>query len=125
MVYSICRQPMCQIATLRSSVVIQRAVQSSAMQGDVYLHYNTLATNPRLRGQTMPIYSKPSDDLVYDLINLSNPLLPTPVTKTNVRLTAVTPIAAPTDFRNTTVEMVALPGGQYLGRESLKYRRLI
>lgn len=72
----------------------------------------------------MPIYSKPSDDLVYDLINLSNPLLPTPVTKANVRLTAVTPIAAPTDFRNTTVEMVALPGGQYLGRESLKYRRL-
>lgn len=27
-------------------VVIQRAAQSSAMQGDVYLHYNTLATNP-------------------------------------------------------------------------------
>lgn len=74
----------------------------------------------------MPLYSKPSKDLVYDLINEANPGLDNPISQANVSLGTPTAIAgAAWPASNTSI--VVSPGagsGDYIGRQTLTYRRL-
>jgi hypothetical protein len=74
----------------------------------------------------MPIYKKPSKELVYDLINEANPQLALPVTQSNVGLgtpTAITGTSWPAN--NTKITLSPAPGtGDFIGRQEVNYRRL-
>lgn len=73
----------------------------------------------------MGIYSKPSSELVFDLINRDNPQLPVPLSSANCTLgtpVAVTPVAP--DYRNTRISVIPKKGGPYLIAMDLTYRRL-
>lgn len=75
----------------------------------------------------MPLYSKPSKDLVYDLINEANPDLDIPITPTNavVGLPTALPSTIPWPQSNTTIVVSAAPGNNdYVGKQTLNYRRL-
>lgn len=73
----------------------------------------------------MPIFNKPSADLVYDLINQANPQLVKPVTTVNTKLGVPAVIASPgLDKLNTTIVVAAVPGGDYIGRKTVSYRRI-
>lgn len=74
----------------------------------------------------MPIYKKPSPELVFDLINEANPSLDIPLTPTNVQLgKPVALTAAPWPAANTEIEVSAAPGTtEYTGKKTLSYRRL-
>jgi hypothetical protein len=73
----------------------------------------------------MPIISQQSLDLLVSLINQSNPGLPVPVTKTNVKFgtpAVYTPSGGA--IQNTSIKVTALASGQFIGNDSLTYRRL-
>lgn len=74
----------------------------------------------------MSIYSKVAKALVYDLINEANPTLSKPVTETNAKLGVPTAIAnAVFPAANTSILLSPAPGtADYIGRQTLKYRRL-
>lgn len=73
----------------------------------------------------MPIFNKPSADLVYDLINQANPQLVKPVTTVNTKLGAPAAIANPgLNKLNTSIVVAAVPGGDYIGRKTVNYRRI-
>jgi hypothetical protein len=73
----------------------------------------------------MNFYPKPSKDLVYDLVNEANPLLPIPLSPEVVRLELLKPIAGagPSDV-NTTITVSASRGMGYRGTKVLSYRRI-
>jgi hypothetical protein len=72
----------------------------------------------------MPLYNKPSSELVYDLINQANPLLPVPLTPLNMALSDVKAATVSGNAAmNTSINCVSI-GGDYIGRKSLNYRRL-
>lgn len=74
----------------------------------------------------MPLYSKPSKEMVFDLINEANPTLTIPVTMVNVTLG--TPVAiGGVSWPNNNTSIVASPMAgvsDYIGRQTLTYRRL-
>lgn len=73
----------------------------------------------------MPIYSKQSLQLVADLVNLANPQLPVALTPTNVKWgipQAVTPSGGA--IQDTQIKVTALASGQYIGNQTLTYRRI-
>lgn len=73
----------------------------------------------------MPIFNKPSADLVYDLINQANPQLVKPATTVNTKLGTPTVIATPgLNKLNTSIMLAAVPGGDYVGRKTVNYRRI-
>lgn len=75
----------------------------------------------------MPLYNKPSKELVYDLINEANPDLEFPITPTNAVLGLPTALSStiPWPQSNTTIVASAAPGGgEYIGKQTLNYRRL-
>ena len=74
----------------------------------------------------MPLYTKESKALVYDLINEANPSLAIPVTQTNVTL-GTPAVIANQAWPNNNTSIVATPAagsGDYIGRQTLTYRRL-
>jgi len=72
----------------------------------------------------MPLYNKPSSELVYDLINQANPLLPVPLTPLNMALSDVKAATVSGNAAmNTSINCVSI-GGDYIGRKMLNYRRL-
>jgi hypothetical protein len=73
----------------------------------------------------MPIFNKPSADLVYDLINQANPQLVKPATTVNTKLGVPAVIATPgLNKLNTSIVLAAVPGGDYIGRKTVNYRRI-
>lgn len=73
----------------------------------------------------MPIYSKPSAELVYDLINEANPDLDPPLSPANVTLgdpTVITPVGGA--IQNARIPVRATLNSPYIGRDSLTYRRI-
>lgn len=73
----------------------------------------------------MPIFNKPSADLVYDLINQANPQLVKPATAVNTKLGVPAVIATPgLNKLNTSIVLAAVPGGDYIGRKTVNYRRI-
>lgn len=72
----------------------------------------------------MPLYAKPSKELVYDLINASNPTLPIPLTPLNMALSDVkAATVSGNSVVNTSISCVSI-AGDYVGRKTLNYRRL-
>jgi len=72
----------------------------------------------------MPLYNKPSPELVYDLINAANPDLPVALTPANAKLD--NPVTATIPGRsdlNTTIAVISV-GGDYIGRKPMNYRRI-
>lgn len=72
----------------------------------------------------MPLFTKPSPALVYDLINEANPDLPVALTTANAKLD--NPTTATVSGRpelNTAINVISI-GGDYIGRKALNYRRL-
>lgn len=72
----------------------------------------------------MPLYLKPSQDEVYDLINLANPDLGFVASPLNVKLSA--PAAATVSGQpnlNTKIGLTAVQGGDFMGRKDVFYRR--
>lgn len=73
----------------------------------------------------MPVINKVSQDLVFDLINASNPNSPVKFSSNNVllgKLTAITPSGA--SIQNTKVMVSNKPSSEYIGRVEVTYRRL-
>jgi hypothetical protein len=73
----------------------------------------------------MPIYSKQSLQLLADLVNAANPTLPVALTPTNVKWgtpTTVTPSGG--NIQDTQIKVTALASGQYIGNQTLTYRRI-
>jgi len=73
----------------------------------------------------MPIYGKPSSDLVYDLINESNPGLPVAASAGTVNLntpTAITPSGG--KIQNTKMILNAPANSPFIGRREVTYRRI-
>lgn len=72
------------------------------------------------------VYPLPARDMVYDLINESNPGLPQPLTAAVALLgtpTAITPGGG--DYRNTQIKLIANGDSQvYIGKKTLAYRRI-
>ena len=73
----------------------------------------------------MQLYPKPSDQLVYDLINIANPGLPEPMTALNAKLGLPVAIAnAPLNGLNTKVVATGRYGTKYRGKKELSYTRI-
>lgn len=74
----------------------------------------------------MPLYTKPSKELVYDLINEANPGLDIPVSPTNVALgaPAIIPGVSWPNSNTTIVASPAAGSNDFIGKQSLNYRRL-
>lgn len=73
----------------------------------------------------MQLYPKVSEELVFDLINASNPNLPVPLTSSNASLGAVTAIAnPPVNGIDTTIKITSKYGSIYRGSRELKYKRI-
>jgi len=74
----------------------------------------------------MPLYKKPSKDLVYDLINEANPQLEIPASALNVSLGVPAAIAGTSwPANNTNIVLSPAPGsGDFIGRQTVSYRRL-
>lgn len=73
----------------------------------------------------MPIFNKPSAELVYDLINQANPQLVKPATPVNTKLGVPAVIAVPgANKLNTSIVLAAVQGGDYIGRKTVNYRRI-
>lgn len=73
----------------------------------------------------MPIFGKQSKDLVYDLINQSNPGLPVPASSSTVNLnvpTAITPAGG--KIQNTQMVLNAPANSPFLGKKTITYRRI-
>lgn len=73
----------------------------------------------------MSIYSKPSADLVYDLINEANPGLPFLVSPSNVKLgvpSIVTPGVG--TFQDTQIALTGKVNSPFIGTVPVKYRRI-
>lgn len=74
----------------------------------------------------MPLFKKPSKDLVYDLINEANPQLAIPASPSNVTLGTPTVLSGgswPTN--NTKITLSPAPAsGDFIGRQDVNYRRL-
>lgn len=73
----------------------------------------------------MPLYSKVSKDLVYDLITQGNPSLPYPITPTSATLGSpvVIPVVGPS-IANTRIKLTAAPNSAYIGNRQIDYRRI-
>ena len=73
----------------------------------------------------MGLYTKTSQQMLFDLINASNPSLPFPVSASNVKfgtVSSVTPSGGA--IQDSSVKVIALPGSPYVGNQQLTYRRL-
>lgn len=73
----------------------------------------------------MGLYTKTSQQMLFDLINASNPSLPFPVSASNAKfgtVSSVTPSGGA--IQDTSVKVIALPGSPYVGNQQLTYRRL-
>jgi hypothetical protein len=73
----------------------------------------------------MPLYSKPSEQLVYDLINHDNPGLGQPVSASNTLLGAPTAYSPGSGIANTQIRLSALANSFYIGSKVLSYRRIV
>lgn len=72
----------------------------------------------------MPLYNKPSKDLVYDLINEANPSLPVALTSANTKLGDPAPVTIPgNSFPNTSIAVIS-SSPDYIGRKVVNYRRI-
>lgn len=73
----------------------------------------------------MPFQTKPSSDMVYDLINEANPSLPAPVAPASVRLGTPAVFAGGSwPNPNTTITLTGVPGNtDFIGRRAVTYRR--
>lgn len=72
----------------------------------------------------MPLYNKPSKDLVYDLINEANPTLPVALTAANTKLSDPAAATVPGNAAMNTAITVISNSPDYIGRKPLNYRRL-
>lgn len=72
----------------------------------------------------MAIYSKPSKQMVIDLINAGNPNLPFKINETDFELLDLTAIDTLPNGHNTSIRLVAKPNTNYVGNLILTYRRL-
>jgi len=73
----------------------------------------------------MGLYTKTSQQMLFDLLNASNPSMPFPVSSSNVKfgtVSTVTPSGGA--IQDTAVKVIALPGSPYVGNQALTYRRL-
>lgn len=73
----------------------------------------------------MPFQTKPSSDMVYDLINEANPTLPAQVAAASVRLGVPAVFAGGSwPNPNTTITLTGVPGNtDFIGRRAVTYRR--
>lgn len=71
-------------------------------------------------------YKKPSNELVYDLINLANPDLPVPVSAANVIIEKITEVTvnAASNQRNTSARLRGVQGAGYTDSVTLYYDRI-
>ena len=73
----------------------------------------------------MTDYRKPQGDLLYDLIEESNPGFKSKFSQSDYILDSVTAYTPGTgEIQNTTIRCRAKPGGRALGSKTLKYRRI-
>lgn len=72
----------------------------------------------------MAIYSKPSKQMVIDLINAGNPNLPFKINETDFELLDLKSIDTLPNGHNTSIRIVAKPNTNYVGNLILTYRRL-
>lgn len=75
----------------------------------------------------MPLYNKPSKDLVYDLINEANPDLDIPITPINATLGLPTALGGSPAWPNPNTSILASAAAgsdDYIGKQTLNYRRL-
>lgn len=70
------------------------------------------------------LYAKTSLQMLFDLINSSNPSLPVPLAATNVKFGTPTAITPGGNIQDTSIKVIALPNQQYVGNQTLTYRRL-
>lgn len=70
------------------------------------------------------LYAKTSQQMLFDLINASNPSLPVPITASNVKFGPISTITPGGNIQDTQVKVIALPNQQYVGNQTLTYRRL-
>ena len=72
----------------------------------------------------MGLYNKLSLQMVYDLLNASN-TLPIPIDSTQAKFgTPSAIVPANGTIQDTTVKVIALAAGQYVGNQALTYRRV-
>lgn len=71
-------------------------------------------------------YKKPSNELVYDLINLANPQLPIPIDANNVIIEKITTVAVneASNNRNTSARLRGVQGMGYTDSVTLYYDRI-
>lgn len=72
----------------------------------------------------MPIYSKPSEQLVYDLINQDNPTLPVALSPSNVSLSNPSVYSPGSGIANSQIRVSGIPNSYYIGSKQLSYRRI-
>lgn len=72
----------------------------------------------------MPFFIKPSQALVYDLINEANPSLPIAVSPANFKLGAPSAATVPGQPELNTVVTGSAVGTDYIGRKPFNYQRL-
>lgn len=72
----------------------------------------------------MPLFTKPSKALVYDLINEANPTLPIAVSEANTKLSDPSAATVPGNAAMNTAINVISSSNDYIGRKQLNYRRL-
>lgn len=70
------------------------------------------------------LYAKTSQQMLFDLINASNPSLPIPIAATNVKFGTPTTITPGGNIQDTSIKVIALPNAPYVGNQQLTYRRL-
>ncbi len=73
----------------------------------------------------MPLYAKPSKELVIDLINQANPQLPFPLTKDTVSITDPVKLAnTPGKIQNASVDVIPRAPSGYINKTTVQYRRI-
>jgi len=73
----------------------------------------------------MPLYAKPSKELVIDLINEANPQLPFPLTKDTVSVALPVKLPdTPGKIQNASVDVVPRAPSGYTNKMTLQYRRI-
>ena len=72
----------------------------------------------------MPLFSKPSPEMVYDLVNEANPTLPIPLSAANAKFGVPAAATVPGNATLNTAIQVISASNDYIGRKPVNYRRL-
>lgn len=72
----------------------------------------------------MPLFTKPSPEMVYDLVNEANPTLPIPLSASNAKFGVPSAVTIPGNAVLNTAIQVISASNDYIGRKPVNYRRL-